>query len=213
LTIEWGTADDLPLGADSLDALMTVNTVYFLPDLLPAFREFTRVLRRSGRAVVCLGDPTEMAGLPVTAYWLTGGRPRSISRTCVGTASTWLGRSPTNWSSLSVVVCSLQPGLSPVHDLSARAVARLVGAQAFHVAARHCPVTNVLNGHGVAQFPHLARSLVDDPFDPSANLCLGPAALRHLSADLQATVASLVIQSRSYLRTALDANRFPWLEI
>lgn len=71
LTIRRGTADELPLATDSLDALMSVNTVYFLDDLVPPFREFARVLRGSGRAVVCLGDPIEMARLPLTSYGFT----------------------------------------------------------------------------------------------------------------------------------------------
>ena len=68
LTIELGAATALPFAAAALDAVITVNTVYFLPHLEPAFRECARVLRPGGCLVVCLGDPVEMAELPVTAY-------------------------------------------------------------------------------------------------------------------------------------------------
>jgi ubiquinone/menaquinone biosynthesis C-methylase UbiE len=68
LTIELGAATALPFAAAALDAVITVNTVYFLPDLELAFRECARVLRPGGRLVVCLGDPVEMAELPVTEH-------------------------------------------------------------------------------------------------------------------------------------------------
>ena len=68
LTIELGAATALPFAAAALDAVITVNTVYFLPHLEPAFRECARVLRPGGRLVVCLGDPVEMADMPVTAH-------------------------------------------------------------------------------------------------------------------------------------------------
>ena len=68
LTIELGTATALPFAAAALDALITVNTVYFLPHLEPAFGECARVLRPGGRLVICLGDPVEMADMPVTAH-------------------------------------------------------------------------------------------------------------------------------------------------
>jgi arsenite methyltransferase len=68
LTVQPGLAAALPLASATLDAVITVNTVYFLPDLEPAFRECARVLRRGGRLVVCLGDPEEMAEVPVTAH-------------------------------------------------------------------------------------------------------------------------------------------------
>jgi SAM-dependent methyltransferase len=59
---------DLPLADDSVDVAITVNTVYFLDDVEPAFREFARVLRSGGRLAVGIGDPDEMARMPVTAY-------------------------------------------------------------------------------------------------------------------------------------------------
>ena len=56
----------LPLADSSVDGAITLNTIYFLPDLLAAFREVRRVLRPGGRLVVGLGDPEAMARMPVT---------------------------------------------------------------------------------------------------------------------------------------------------
>lgn len=63
-----GSMSDLPLPDDALDAVITVNTVYFVEDLVVAFGELARALRPGGRLVVALGDPEEMARMPVTAY-------------------------------------------------------------------------------------------------------------------------------------------------
>ena len=68
LTVVHGSASDLPLPTDSLDVVLTVNTIYFMPDLAPPFAELARVVRPRGRVVVCAGDPTEMAKVPTTAY-------------------------------------------------------------------------------------------------------------------------------------------------
>jgi SAM-dependent methyltransferase len=59
---------DLPLGDDVLDAVITVNTVYFVDDIEAAFRELVRVLRTGGRLVVGVSDPDAMARAPVTAH-------------------------------------------------------------------------------------------------------------------------------------------------
>lgn len=68
LSLEVGSMADLPLDDDVLDAVITVNTVYFVDDLEAAFRELARVLRRGGRLAVGVSDPDEMARMPVTAY-------------------------------------------------------------------------------------------------------------------------------------------------
>jgi arsenite methyltransferase len=76
LTLAVGSMLDLPLGDDSLDAAITVNTVYFLEDVDPALREFARVLRPGGRLVIGIGDPDAMARMPVTTH---GFRLRSVA--------------------------------------------------------------------------------------------------------------------------------------
>ena len=68
LELTAGSLVDLPLGEDSVDAVITVNTFYFLEDPRPALREIARVLRPGGRVVIGIGDPDEMARIPVTAH-------------------------------------------------------------------------------------------------------------------------------------------------
>ncbi|WP_216902022.1 class I SAM-dependent methyltransferase, partial [Nocardia alni] len=52
----------------SLDAVITVNTLYFVPELDRACAELARVLRPKGRVVIGVGDPDGMAKLPFTGY-------------------------------------------------------------------------------------------------------------------------------------------------
>lgn len=71
LTLHAGDMVDLPLPDGSLDALVTVNTVYFVADLERAFAEMARVVRPDGRVVIGVGDPASMATLPFTAHGFT----------------------------------------------------------------------------------------------------------------------------------------------
>jgi arsenite methyltransferase len=68
LTLHHGSITETGLDKASLDALITVNTIYFVDNLELAFSELARVVRPSGRAVIGLGDPEAMASLPFTAY-------------------------------------------------------------------------------------------------------------------------------------------------
>jgi SAM-dependent methyltransferase len=71
LSLHAGDMAALPLPDDSLDAVITVNTVYFVADLEQAFAEIARVLRPGCRAVIGVGDPTAMASMPFTAHGFT----------------------------------------------------------------------------------------------------------------------------------------------
>ncbi|WP_040785232.1 class I SAM-dependent methyltransferase [Nocardia pneumoniae] len=71
LRLAEGSLTALPLADDSLDAAITVNTVYFVPDLAAACAELTRVVRPGGRLVIGVGDPDAMAKLPFTSYGFT----------------------------------------------------------------------------------------------------------------------------------------------
>jgi len=68
LTVHQGSITDLPLGDAALDAVMTVNTVYFVPDLPAATAELARTLRPGGRVVVCVEDSAKLGESPFTAH-------------------------------------------------------------------------------------------------------------------------------------------------
>jgi arsenite methyltransferase len=71
LRLTDGSLTAVPLDDNSVDAAITVNTVYFVPELDAACAELARVLRPGGRAVVGIGDPEAMARLPFTSYGFT----------------------------------------------------------------------------------------------------------------------------------------------
>lgn len=71
LRLERGSLTALPLEDGSLDAAITVNTVYFVGELDVGCTELARVLRPGGRAVVGIGDPQAMARMPFTPYGFT----------------------------------------------------------------------------------------------------------------------------------------------
>jgi arsenite methyltransferase len=71
LTLQVGDLTALPLPNDSLDAVITVNTVYFVDDLGGAFAELGRVVRPGGVVVVGVGDPAAMQAMPVTTHGFT----------------------------------------------------------------------------------------------------------------------------------------------
>ncbi|MDG3009220.1 class I SAM-dependent methyltransferase [Rhodococcus sp. D2-41] len=64
LCLQAGSILELPLADGAIDCAITVNTLYFLPDLGRAAAELTRVLRRGGRLVIGVGDPEAMAAMP-----------------------------------------------------------------------------------------------------------------------------------------------------
>jgi ubiquinone/menaquinone biosynthesis C-methylase UbiE len=71
LRLSTGSLTALPMDDGTVDALITVNTVYFIAELDAACREFARVLRPGGRAVIGIGDPDVMAKLPFTKHGFT----------------------------------------------------------------------------------------------------------------------------------------------
>ncbi len=62
LELHRASITDLPLGSASLDGIITTHTIYFVADLERAFAELANVLKRSGEAVIGLGDPEAMEG-------------------------------------------------------------------------------------------------------------------------------------------------------
>jgi arsenite methyltransferase len=71
LLLDHGSLTALPLDDSSIDAVITLNTVYFISELEAACAELARLLRPGGRAVVGIGDPEVMGRAPVTSYGFT----------------------------------------------------------------------------------------------------------------------------------------------
>ena len=63
LTVAEGDVTALPLEADSVDGVVTINTVYFWPDLAAAFAEITRVLTNNGKLVIGIRDGAVMTNV------------------------------------------------------------------------------------------------------------------------------------------------------
>jgi arsenite methyltransferase len=68
LVLHPGPMSAIPLPGESLDGIVTTNTIYFVDDLAPAFTELRRVLKPGGRLVIGIGDPDHMSRLPFTPY-------------------------------------------------------------------------------------------------------------------------------------------------
>src|SRR5258708_22008818 len=68
LHLRSGSITQLPLDTESIDAAITINTIYFIAELDRAFSELARVLTGSGRIVVGIGDPEAMSRMPMTPY-------------------------------------------------------------------------------------------------------------------------------------------------
>ncbi|MGW3539157.1 class I SAM-dependent methyltransferase [Nocardia niigatensis] len=71
LRLVEGSLTELPLPDAALDAVITCNTIYFVPDLDRACAELARVLTPKGRLVIGIGDPDVMAKMPFTPYGFT----------------------------------------------------------------------------------------------------------------------------------------------
>jgi ubiquinone/menaquinone biosynthesis C-methylase UbiE len=84
LQTHMGSITDLPLADDSVDAAITVNTIYFVEELDRAFAEVARVLTAGGRFVVGIGAPEGMRKNPVTQH---GFRLRSLDEVVAALAT------------------------------------------------------------------------------------------------------------------------------
>jgi arsenite methyltransferase len=68
LTLHTGSLTQLPFADSALNGVLTVNTIYFIAELDPAFTELARVVGSAGRIVVGLADPDAMARMPFTGH-------------------------------------------------------------------------------------------------------------------------------------------------
>jgi arsenite methyltransferase len=71
LHLHIGSITQLPLEDGSIQGAITINTIYFIPDLNRAFSELARVIAHSGKVVVGIGDPQMMARMPTTPFGFT----------------------------------------------------------------------------------------------------------------------------------------------
>src|SRR3984893_13678317 len=68
LALHTGALTQLPFADSALTGVLTVNTIYVVAELDPAFTEVARVVGSAGRIVVGLVDPDAMAKMPFTGH-------------------------------------------------------------------------------------------------------------------------------------------------
>lgn len=71
LEVHEGALEALPFADAALDGWISVNTIYFVPDLAPALRELARVLGPGGRGVLGVADPDWLARMPFAEHGFT----------------------------------------------------------------------------------------------------------------------------------------------
>jgi ubiquinone/menaquinone biosynthesis C-methylase UbiE len=71
LVLHMATMDQLPLGDESLDGWISLNTIYFIPDLAASFAELARVLAPTGRGVLGVADPQWLGQQPFAEHGFT----------------------------------------------------------------------------------------------------------------------------------------------
>jgi len=79
LHLHTGSITHLPLEDGSIQGAITINTIYFIAELDRAFSELARVITRSGRVVVGIGDPAMMARMPTTPFGFTLRSPDEVA--------------------------------------------------------------------------------------------------------------------------------------
>jgi ubiquinone/menaquinone biosynthesis C-methylase UbiE len=68
LQLHTATMDALPFDDASLDAWISLNTIYFIADLGTAFADLCRVLKPSGRGVIGMADPDWLGSRPFAKH-------------------------------------------------------------------------------------------------------------------------------------------------
>jgi len=68
LALHTGSLTQLPFADSALNGVLTVNTIYFIAELDPAFTELARVVGNAGRIVVGVAEPDAMARMPFTGH-------------------------------------------------------------------------------------------------------------------------------------------------
>jgi arsenite methyltransferase len=68
MQLQLGSLTKLPLDDGSIQGAITVNTIYFIAELDRVFSELARVITGPGRVVMGIGDPENMANMPMTSH-------------------------------------------------------------------------------------------------------------------------------------------------
>jgi ubiquinone/menaquinone biosynthesis C-methylase UbiE len=68
MRLHVGSLTELPIENASVQGAISINTIYFIAELDRMFAELARVITNTGRVVVGIGDPKNMAHMPMTAY-------------------------------------------------------------------------------------------------------------------------------------------------
>ena len=72
-----GSAEDLPVER-AFDAAVSVNTIYFWPDLAPVLDGFARAVRAGGQLVLCFQTPEAVRRWPGHRYGFTAHEPNEV---------------------------------------------------------------------------------------------------------------------------------------
>ena len=64
VVLHLASAESLPLADSSVDAALSLNSLYFWPDMEAAFAELARVVRPGGRVILCFEPPEELRKWP-----------------------------------------------------------------------------------------------------------------------------------------------------
>lgn len=83
ISLHTGEVQALPLPDASIDRVLTVNTVYFWPDLAPGLAELQRVLAPGGRVVIGIRDGSVMERVDKAVFTL---RPPQEIAAALGSA-------------------------------------------------------------------------------------------------------------------------------
>jgi ubiquinone/menaquinone biosynthesis C-methylase UbiE len=65
--VQWGDVAELPFRAGTFHEVITVNSLYYWPDLAASLREVARVMKRRGRIAVGFRSPASLR--PLTRDW------------------------------------------------------------------------------------------------------------------------------------------------
>jgi len=100
VSLHRGEVQALPLADASVDRVLTVNTVYFWPDLAPGVREIHRVLTPGGRVVIGIRDGSVMERVDPAVFTLRPPQEIAAALTSAGFSGAEVDSGPDGTSHL-----------------------------------------------------------------------------------------------------------------